>query len=245
MINTHPIWDRCVPGDILGHQWMFEIKTSQWYQDNQRLFDERIRELALWLLREKANQFKIEWDKMPRLEEVYLDLRAMNLPTTYPRLSPDTTTNTEGYLGILFVAKIAKAMSGKGLRKLVIAGLRSYNGDRGYDSCGLRDDFTVRKSVTAGRWDANRELFMDTPYAGDWWYSARRSLQVEIPNWWMMFVTAVRPGGKLIFVDREYDYAARELIEDPEVRCLDLDFVSRGDMWWGTGVPGQADYLPG
>lgn len=122
------------------------MKASRWYLDNpdhKVLFNNRISELALWIAKEKANQSKIEWDDMPNLEDVYLDWRGLFAPTNHPSDPIEDVEETWGYRDMHFVAKIAKAMRGKKLRRLVIAGLRSYVGPQGYDACGLRKLFQL------------------------------------------------------------------------------------------------------
>jgi hypothetical protein len=80
------------------------------------------------------------------------------------------------------VAKIARSLEGKGLGLLVIAGLRSWWRYPG------ADPLTVAE-VEEGVWSDQRQL----------WLNPRDEREV---NWWKVFRGAVRPGGRLVFVDR-------------------------------------------
>ena len=82
------------------------------------------------------------------------------------------------------LAKVARALGGKGLKLLVVAGLRSWDMYPGGNALELAE-------VEGGTWDAEWEVW-------------RRGLNGEGEvNWWKMFMGAVRPGGRLVFVDKQ------------------------------------------
>jgi hypothetical protein len=81
------------------------------------------------------------------------------------------------------VARLAASLAGKRLALLVVAGLQSWYAYRGPDVLGIEE-------VEAGVWDAQREVFVDPGRGG-------------CVNWWKMFKPAVRPGGRLVFVDKD------------------------------------------
>ncbi|KAK4235517.1 hypothetical protein C8A03DRAFT_36628 [Achaetomium macrosporum] len=81
------------------------------------------------------------------------------------------------------VARLALSLAGMRLGLLVVAGLRSWYHYRGPDVLGIEE-------VEGGTWDADSEMFLD----------AGRGRCI---NWWMMFKEAVRPGGRLVFVDKD------------------------------------------
>ncbi|AEO66090.1 uncharacterized protein THITE_2113919 [Thermothielavioides terrestris NRRL 8126] len=83
------------------------------------------------------------------------------------------------------IVRLASSLSEKGLSLLVIAGLRSY---RYY---GNPDPLTIEE-VERGSWDARRKA----------WVDEERGRRI---NWWKMFKGAVRPGGRLVFVDKDGD----------------------------------------
>ncbi|KAK3310613.1 uncharacterized protein B0T15DRAFT_43704 [Chaetomium strumarium] len=81
------------------------------------------------------------------------------------------------------VARLAASLAGKGLALLVVAGLRSWYAYRGPDVLEIEE-------IEAGTWDGRREVFVDAGRGG-------------CVNWWKMFKGAVRPGGRLVFVDKD------------------------------------------
>ncbi|KAK4152452.1 hypothetical protein C8A00DRAFT_34868 [Chaetomidium leptoderma] len=87
------------------------------------------------------------------------------------------------YLYVEDVVGLAQSLAGKGLGLLVVAGLRS---------CGWYPGpyALTMDEVEGGVWDASLEA----------WVSERGQKEV---NWWKMFKPAVRPGGRLVFVDRD------------------------------------------
>ncbi|KAK0729115.1 hypothetical protein B0T21DRAFT_370384 [Apiosordaria backusii] len=239
-IITHPLRGSVGLASLLGVDWVHELKNSDYYKNaaNKDAFDKRYRKIARWLMKERTNQFKLLWHKMPRLEEVYLDLRGMTIPcslATPPGY--EDTFRMRGYYSVEFVANLAKTMSGRGLRRLTIAGLRSYTGDQGYDAWSCRDKLNIKRDITAGSWDENRFYFINEIFAGER-DEDRMPVKTQMVNWWMMFVTAVRPGGKLVFVDREYDNEARTISHQPKVH------IPSFEDFWPDGDPGNDDWGP-
>ncbi|KAK4174226.1 hypothetical protein QBC36DRAFT_303027 [Triangularia setosa] len=97
------------------------------------------------------------------------------------------------------------------------------NDGQGCDASGLTDDFTCGQRY--GRWDP---------------------VKTPLVNWWMTFVTAVRPAGKLMFIDGECDDAARSVIHDPFHHVEGMDeLLAGGYLWdWNHVIPGQTHYDP-
>ncbi|KAL2161533.1 hypothetical protein VTH06DRAFT_8095 [Thermothelomyces fergusii] len=87
-----------------------------------------------------------------------------------------------GYLDVEDVLRLAWSLHGKRLRLLVIAGLRSFRSYHGFDPETIED-------VEGGVWD---------PSLGAW-VSRKKGVGI---NWWKVFRGAVRPGGRLVFVDK-------------------------------------------
>ncbi|KAK4105432.1 hypothetical protein N658DRAFT_118658 [Parathielavia hyrcaniae] len=86
------------------------------------------------------------------------------------------------FINVEDVLRLARSLKGKSLELLVIAGLRSGTRYHGPDPLTMED-------VEGGVWDAQWQL----------WGSKKRGRGV---NWFLMFKDAVRPGGRLVFVDR-------------------------------------------
>ncbi|AEO53932.1 hypothetical protein MYCTH_2106715 [Thermothelomyces thermophilus ATCC 42464] len=87
-----------------------------------------------------------------------------------------------GYLDVEDVLQLARSLRGKRLKLLVIAGLRSFRSYHGFDPEKMAD-------VEEGTWN---------PRLGAW-VSKKKGVGI---NWWKMFEGAVRPGGRLVFVDK-------------------------------------------
>ena len=83
------------------------------------------------------------------------------------------------------VLELALALEGQGLQLLVIAGLRSWRAYPGPEPLGIDE-------VEGGVWSPEDGV----------WVSERRC---RATNWWREFRRAVRPGGRLVFVDRDDD----------------------------------------
>lgn len=81
------------------------------------------------------------------------------------------------------VVRLAQGLAGKRLKLLVIAGLRSWRDYPGTEPLGIDE-------VEGGVWDPEDRV----------WVNASGGRAV---NWWRAFARAVRPGGRLVFVDRE------------------------------------------
>jgi hypothetical protein len=140
---------------------------------------------------ERRANWRVRWDAMERLESLFLDLRGYMV--TEPK-----------FLDVQDVLHLARSLKGKGLKLLVIAGLRS--GARYYGPDPLRIE-----DVEGGVWDAQ----------GRMWASRKRGRGI---NWWLMFRDAVRPGGRLVFVDKQDENRPRLLRPDagepvPWMRC--------------------------
>lgn len=90
---------------------------------------------------------------------------------------------TAKYLFDEDVLRLAWSLSGMGLELLVIAGLRSW--ERLYPG---PDALTIEE-VEGGSWDLERQVWVDEANGGI--------------NWWKMFERAVKPGGRLILVDKD------------------------------------------
>lgn len=86
------------------------------------------------------------------------------------------------YLWVEDVFQLAQSLRGKRLKLLVIAGLRSFGYYSGFDPERIED-------VEGGTWD---------PVLGAW-MSKKKGVGI---NWWKMFEGTVRPGGRLVFVDK-------------------------------------------
>ncbi|KAL2183742.1 hypothetical protein L209DRAFT_766436 [Thermothelomyces heterothallicus CBS 203.75] len=86
------------------------------------------------------------------------------------------------YLYVEDVLQLARSLHGKRLELLVIAGLRSFRSYHGFDPEKMAD-------VEEGMWN---------PGLGAW-VSKKKGVGI---NWWKMFEGAVRPGGRLVFVDK-------------------------------------------
>ncbi len=88
------------------------------------------------------------------------------------------------YMRNLELARLAQSLKGRGLALLVIAGLRSDASYPGGEASGVAE-------VEDGRWDARRRV----------WRKGSDERGDDI-NWWKTFGEAVRPGGRLVFVDK-------------------------------------------
>lgn len=89
---------------------------------------------------------------------------------------PDTR-----YLDEEDVIDLACSLRGKNLALLVIAGLRSWEWYPGLEAMTIED-------VGKGAWNARRRAWVDE--------------ERDEVNWWLMFAPAVRPGGRLVLVDK-------------------------------------------
>ena len=97
------------------------------------------------------------------------------------------------------VARIARSLEGKGLALLVIAGLRSWWRYPGPDPMEM---------------DKVQEGVLDPEFKV--WETGAPEHDV---NWWRMFSGAVRPDGRLVFVDKQGGNDPVLLDEDPELRA--------------------------
>ncbi|KAK4205265.1 hypothetical protein QBC40DRAFT_271384 [Triangularia verruculosa] len=248
MINTTPTWATMGPSRLLGQRWNFLARGSTGWPGQEITADgeefvRRWEDFGNWWVAEIANQFKIDWKEMPRLQEVYLDLRGLNIPVRMEGESFIYVRCWSGFLLRSFVAKLAKSMSGLHLRRLTIAGLRSYVGKYGYDASSMRDETLNENDLTRGFWDDERELFVDESFCGEV-DEAGNGVKTRFINWWMMFVTAVRPGGKLVFVDREYDAEAVIVTDRPDSSLHDWILKGGQPRTWRRDIPGQDDWHP-
>jgi len=98
------------------------------------------------------------------------------------------------YLHKADVFRLARSLEGKGLEMLVIAGLRSWSHYPDTDPLEIAE-------VEGGIWDPEERV----------WVDERGPMDI---NWWMMFKNAVRPGGCLVFVDKENDLEVKLLRPD-------------------------------
>ena len=115
-----------------------------------------------------TSQLMLRWQAMEGLEVLAVDLRVYSRPG-------------RPHVDIYEVRRLARSLRGKGLKLLVIAGLRSWS---------MYDEGRALKvaDVEGGWWDPNLMI---------WRMSGRIGA-----NWWKEFMRAVRPGGRLVFVDR-------------------------------------------
>jgi hypothetical protein len=127
---------------------------------------------------ERRANWRVRWDAMERLESLFLDLRGYMM-----------TGNK--FLNHEDVLHLARSLKGKGLKLLVIAGLRSGARYHGPDPLRIEE-------VEEGVWDA----------LGQMWVSRKWGRGI---NWWLMFRDAVRPGGRLVFVDKQDENRLRLL----------------------------------
>lgn len=100
------------------------------------------------------------------------------------------------YLAEEDVLEIAHALFGMDLKLLVVAGLRSW---AEYPGPGVVEV----GEVETGTWDRERRAWVDVGKA-------------ERVNWWEMFSRAVRPGGRLVLVDKQEGDGVRLLRLDPQ-----------------------------
>ncbi|KAL2017705.1 hypothetical protein VTK56DRAFT_1730 [Thermocarpiscus australiensis] len=122
------------------------------------------------LVFERKANLLLRWNALERLESLFLDLRGYSHPK-------------KRYLCDEDVVDIATSLWGKGLKLLVVAGLRSWSWYPGPEPLGIEE-------VQAGTWDPEWGAWVDERKAG-------------MINWWRMFEKAVRPGGRLVFVDKQ------------------------------------------
>ncbi|KAK4132259.1 hypothetical protein BT67DRAFT_443850 [Trichocladium antarcticum] len=81
------------------------------------------------------------------------------------------------------VVDIARSLWGMNLAVLVVAGLRSWLQYPGFEALETGE-------VETGTWAPEKGAWVDENRAGT-------------VNWWQLFARAVRPGGKLVFVDKQ------------------------------------------
>lgn len=146
--------------------------------------------LAERLEYERRAHLLLRWNALERLETLCLDLRGYSL-------------SEDRYLHDEDVVSLARSLSGKSLRLLVIAGLRSWGRYPGPFALGIAE-------VESAVWDSVRRV----------WMSEKRG---EGISWWHMFREAVRPGGQLVFVDKQNEEELRLLRPAPRHKAL-LDY---------------------
>ncbi|KAK4035069.1 hypothetical protein C8A01DRAFT_48680 [Parachaetomium inaequale] len=118
---------------------------------------------------ERVAHLRLRWGALERLETLALDLRGYSLPT-------------HGYFYDADVVELARSLQGKGLKLLVIAGLRSWRFYPGFEPADIAE-------AEGGKWDPTLAA----------WVSEKRGRGI---NWFKMFKGALRPGGRLVFVDK-------------------------------------------
>ncbi|KAK3984826.1 hypothetical protein QBC44DRAFT_362807 [Cladorrhinum sp. PSN332] len=125
--------------------------------------------------------FGLDWVRMKRLEGLWVDLRIWSAVNGGPR------REGIGFFGEV-VRDLIKGLSGRKLKVLVVAGLESYEwGWRGEEEEIVEDD------LEGGKLDEESGLYV---FEGS-----------ERVNWFKTFreARAVRPGGRLVFVNKEKD----------------------------------------
>ncbi|KAK0731477.1 hypothetical protein B0H67DRAFT_74916 [Lasiosphaeris hirsuta] len=122
-------------------------------------------EELLWS--ERKTWLELDWGRLERLETLFIDVR------NYGSGIVEGVDADDLY-------EMAESLSGKNLKLLVIAGLRSYKLFPGVELLNIEE--VERWETDSGETQAGRSL--------------------DGYNWWLVFRDAVRPGGKLVFVDK-------------------------------------------
>ena len=145
------------------------------------LSDSDIRILQQAHLDEKRLPFIIDYSKLPNLETLCLDLRGLSYPPTAAASQNPRLRRPKAFLTERAVCSKLRDLWYRGLKLLVIAGLRSWNRYPGPEPEGeLR--------TRAAKWDGRRCSYVNEQGEVDWWAMLRR---------------CVRPGGKVVLVDVE------------------------------------------
>jgi hypothetical protein len=133
------------------------------------------------LMMERSDCFCLDWERLGKLESLFLDLRGYSWSVTVD----------EELLGVDDVGFLARTLGlyhKANLKLLVIAGLRSYGL---YPGAQELDVETAEKGESTVGPDPHQ-------------YPVDPSAKDGV-NWIMMFRDALRPGGKLILVDKRSD----------------------------------------
>jgi hypothetical protein len=145
----------------------------------RRNIDSAIPEEFAWEDRvEKRLEFErranlcLEWSRLTDLESLFVDLRGIAHSEGWRR---------KPYVLYEHVVDLASSLQGKGLKILVIAGLRSEGRYPGPEPATIIE-------IDEGEWDPATKLWRVT-----------RGNKI---NWWRLFRGVVRPGGRLILVDK-------------------------------------------
>ncbi|KAK0656639.1 hypothetical protein B0T16DRAFT_487931 [Cercophora newfieldiana] len=175
MINT--------PMDV----WRMSVRDMVMMPDSRGLTpseERNLNNLDSALSSERSACLELDWRRLKGLETLFLDLRGYSLGFS----RGDDRPLGLGFLGVSVLAKTLMLYRG-GLKMLVIAGLRSYKLYPGAQELDIETEI-----------DHTRETDPDTGMR----YLASSTAK-DGCNWFMMFRVAVRPGGKLIFVDKKTD----------------------------------------
>ncbi|KAK0633069.1 hypothetical protein B0T14DRAFT_52452 [Immersiella caudata] len=139
------------------------------------------------LISERTDCFYLDWERLEKLESLFLDLRGYSWGVT---VEDDEIL---GFHDVRFLARTLCLYHKASLKLLVIAGLRSYGLWPGAQELDIEAAEKAETSIIP-----NADPVDVREYPGD-------PASKDGVNWVMMFRGALQPGGNLILVDRRCD----------------------------------------